>query len=120
MSVFAAVAASTLAAVGVAGAGPGTWGSPRGMYGARITSLAVDPERAGIVYVATADAGVFKTTNGGRTWRLLDKGLEELNEKVLAIDPRNPDTVYAGLVRTWTQTTGGVFKTTNGGQAGTR
>ena len=111
------VGLTALLAVGVAGAGAGKWGSPHGMYGARITSLAVDPERAGIVYAATADAGVFKTTNGGRTWRILAKGLEELNEKILAIDPQNPDTVYAGLVRTWTPTTGGVFKTTNGGRS---
>ena len=114
---LAGVGLTALLAVGVAGAGAGKWGSPHGMYGARITSLAVDPERAGIVYAATEDAGVFKTTNGGRTWHLLDKGLEEFNEKVLAIDPRNPDTVYAGLVRFWTPTTGGVFKTTNGGRS---
>jgi photosystem II stability/assembly factor-like uncharacterized protein len=112
-----AVAASTLAAIGVAGAGTERWGPPHGIYGARITGLAVDPARTEIVYAATEDAGVFKTTNGGGSWRPFNKGLEELNEKVLAIDPQNPDTVYAGLVRTWTPTTGGVFKTTDGGRS---
>jgi photosystem II stability/assembly factor-like uncharacterized protein len=116
-SVLVAVAISTVTAVGVAGAGHETWGRPRGIYGARITSLAVDLARTQIVYAAAADAGVFKTTNGGRTWRPRNEGLEVLNEKVLAIDPQDPDTVYAGLVRTWTPTTGGVFKTTNGGQS---
>jgi photosystem II stability/assembly factor-like uncharacterized protein len=113
---LAAFIVSMLVAAGAAGAGAERWTPPSGIYGARITSLAVPAERTEIVYAATADAGVFKTTNGGSTWRRSDNGLEELNEKVLAIDPRSPETVYAGLVRTWTPTTGGVFKTKNGGR----
>jgi photosystem II stability/assembly factor-like uncharacterized protein len=113
----AAVAVSMLCAVAAAGAGVAKWGPPHGIYGGRITSLAVAPHRTEIVYAATANTGVFKTTNGGRTWRVLDKGPESLNEKVLAIDPNDPNTVYAGLVRTWTPATGGVFKTTDGGRS---
>ena len=38
------------------------------MISGRISSLAVDPHNPGVMYVAAASGGVWKTENGGATW----------------------------------------------------
>ena len=64
--------------------------------------------RGGVVWVAAGgmawayggDRGVFKTTDGGRTWRKLTNGLpdnEITGASDLVIDPSNPDILYAGM-----------------------
>lgn len=52
--------------------------------------------------------GVFKSTNGGSSWRAV---AHFLNVSALAIDPLDPQTIYAGTDGSW------VFKSTNGGQS---
>jgi len=76
-----------------------------------INCVAVHPTKPDIVYIGTWMDGIFKTTDGGTTWTLKSNGLISADCRSLAIDPKNPDTVYAGLGGG-----GGVFKTTNGGQ----
>jgi photosystem II stability/assembly factor-like uncharacterized protein len=67
-----------------------------------ISSLAVDPTNAAVVYAGTN--GVFKTQDSGATWtNVLDKGVG-----YLAIDPSATSTLYAGGY-------GSIFKTTDGG-----
>jgi len=55
--------------------------------------------------------GVFKSVDGGETWREMNRGLEKTmrNINAILIDPKNPDIVYIGLLGD------GVFRTTNGG-----
>ena len=55
-------------------------------------SVIVDPRRPGTGYISAWKKGVFRTSDGGRTWRPFGAGLTGL----LAIDPREPATVYAG------------------------
>jgi len=59
--------------------------------------------------------GVFKSVDGGETWREMNRGLEKTmrNINAILIDPRNPDMVYLGLLGD------GVFRTTNGGASWT-
>jgi len=64
--------------------------------------IAVHPQNSSIVYAAS-DLGVFWSTNGGASWSPLNAGLTNLNVQTLLIDPRSPDTVYAGTYD------GGVF-----------
>ncbi len=90
------------------------------------------PTSTDIAYVAalgnlwqpSADRGVYKTTNGGRTW---DKVLfvDTLTGVVdLVMDPLDPDILYAAayqrLRRAWGFNGGGpgsgIYKTTDGGQ----
>jgi photosystem II stability/assembly factor-like uncharacterized protein len=78
-----------------------------GPEGGTILDLAVDPTRPQVVYAATYEGGVFKTANGGRTWRPANDGLGSYYVRSLAVDPSDPATLYAG-------TEGGVFKTTDG------
>jgi photosystem II stability/assembly factor-like uncharacterized protein len=94
-----------------------TSGLPLGLEDVRM--LAVDPQNPGTVYAACAGdfnggayvgGGVYKSTDGGITWRAVNSGLppQNLEAKSLALDPKNPDTIYA-----WTNS--GMFKSTDGG-----
>jgi len=54
--------------------------------------------------------GIFKSTNGGANWSIVNTGLPSYPMvDALAIDPATPNILYA---RTWA----GVFKSTNGGE----
>ncbi len=96
---------------GAAAAAPGdaaSWQSAPGLAGGAITAIGVDPQVPNTVYAATLEAGVFKSENGGRTWRPLDLAPVVNRVDALAIAPGDPQTLYVGTGR-------GVFKTTNGG-----
>ena len=57
-----------------------------------VVALAVDPQRSGTVYAGLYPGGIFKTTNGGRTWSRAVSGVSIL---ALAVDPARPTTIYA-------------------------
>ncbi len=64
--------------------------------GARITDLAVHPTDANIAYAATASGGVLRTSDGGVTWEPLFDAQAVLPVGAVALDPQNPDVIYAG------------------------
>ncbi len=68
--------------------------------------ITVHPTNPDIVYAAS-DNGLFKTTNGGTSWAVLNTP-ESVVESVV-LDPSNPATVYA--------TSDGVMKSTNRGDS---
>ena len=81
-----------------------------------VSALAIDPSAPATLYAGTSHDvefgpgdGVFKSTNGGKSWSEINAGLTDPSVLALAIDPRNPATLYAGTLG------GGVFKSTNGG-----
>ena len=92
-----------------------------------IGAIAVDPGNSDVVWVGTGEGnprntvsvgnGVYKSTDGGRTWAHL--GLEK-TERIarIRIDPHHPDTAYvAAMGKTWGENPErGVFKTSDGGQ----
>jgi photosystem II stability/assembly factor-like uncharacterized protein len=94
---------------------------------ASIGDLAVSLSNPDIIYVGTGEAnnrnsspwgaGVFKSTDAGKTWEFV--GLKETHHigRVI-IHPKNPDIVYvAALGHLWgTNKDRGVFKTTDGGK----
>jgi hypothetical protein len=62
----------------------------------RVTCVAVHPTNIDIVYVGTAQSGVYRTLNGGQTWTpLLDSALT-LAIGAITIDPVTPSTVFVG------------------------
>jgi hypothetical protein len=61
-----------------------------------------------VLYTGTRD-GVFKSTNGGMSWKPVNTGLTSTRIGSLAIDPMNTQILYTG------SEDAGVFKTTNGG-----
>jgi tetratricopeptide (TPR) repeat protein/photosystem II stability/assembly factor-like uncharacterized protein len=76
-----------------------------------ITAVVADPIDPGVLYIGTANAGVFKSIDEGRTWNPVQKGLPSGKIGSIAIDPHNPDTLYTGII------SGGVYKSTDGGES---
>jgi photosystem II stability/assembly factor-like uncharacterized protein len=62
----------------------------------RLTAIAVHPTDSDIIYVGGAQGGVWKTTNGGTSWSPLTDQECSLAMGSIAIDPVNPNIVYAG------------------------
>src|SRR5215831_14854304 len=93
---------------------------------ASIGSIAVSPANHNIIYVGTGEAcirgnisygnGVYKTLDGGRTWK--NVGLRDSRHiGAVAIDPRNPNIVFvAALGHAYgPNEERGLFRTTDGG-----
>ncbi len=78
--------------------------------------VAVQPNDAHTVYVSRPDTGVLKTTDGGQTWTLLTTGLPQAPVMALAVDPANPQILFAGVgAGQASMGGGGVFRSTDGG-----
>ena len=62
------------------------------------TGIAIDPRgrRTQVIYLATHAGGVWKTTDGGLTWLPKTERMPSLSIGAVALDPANPDIVYAG------------------------
>ncbi|MDE2449086.1 MAG: glycosyl hydrolase [Gammaproteobacteria bacterium] len=100
-----------------------------------ISWILVDPHDPDVVYVAALghlfasnpDRGVFKTTDGGKTWKKIlyvNDGTGAIN---MAMDPSNPSVLYASMWQMsrqhWTFSSGGpgsgIYKSTDGGASWT-
>ncbi|MDB4873975.1 MAG: hypothetical protein JWM41_421 [Gemmatimonadetes bacterium] len=98
-----------------------------------IGKIAVDPKNANIVFVAaigklyapSAERGVFRTKDGGKTWQKVLFKNDDVGAIEVVIDPSNSKIVYAGLWNTrrppWytygpsTGPGGGIYKSIDGG-----
>ena len=101
-----------------------------------ISKIIVDPRNSDVVYVAAygplwsagGDRGVYKTTDGGKTWKQIHFISENSGTCDLVMDPTNPDVLYEAVHQrrrhVYTYIGGGaesgVFKTTDGGATWTQ
>ncbi len=98
------------------------WGNVSG----RIRGIDVHPANPDIVYIGVASGGIWKTTNGGQSWIDKSGDMNLLTFGAIAIDPSNPETIYAGsgetiwFFNTTTFEGDGLYKSTNGGDNWTR
>lgn len=87
--------------------------------GGRVTAVAGVPGNSATYYVGAADGGVFRTTDGGITWKALFQYESVASIGALAVDPVNPNIVWAGTgeanVRNDVSFGDGVYKSTDGG-----
>ena len=98
----------------------------------QIPNMAVDPRNPSRLFVAALghpygpneERGIFRSTDGGRTFEKVLYKDENTGGNDVDIDPSNPDVVYATLWEerqgpwenaVWAGTGGGVFKSTDGG-----
>src|SRR5580765_3229663 len=98
-----------------------------------IARVITDPADSSVLYVAALgrlwgenpERGVFKTSDGGKSWSHVLKADARTGACDLAMDPAHPNTLYAAMysrIRTpWSYTgggkTGGIFRTTDGGRS---
>jgi photosystem II stability/assembly factor-like uncharacterized protein len=87
----------------------GRWSVPSGPPGFVASAIVVDPRTPRNVYVATGGR-VFRSTNGGQSWRAGRQWGIANRVDALAIDPQRPATLYAG-------TGTGVLKSVDAGRS---
>ncbi len=78
-----------------------TW-QPLGPDGGRVPALVADPLDPDVVYAGTFGGGLFRSTDGGRSWEGWSQGVTDLYVLSLAAGPDG--TLYAGTFG------GGVFR----------
>ncbi len=87
--------------------------------GGRIVDIEFNPVNPAIVYAAAAQGGVFRSDDTGRTWRPLFDDMPVISMGDIAVDPSNPEIIYAGTGEANSQHNAfpglGVFKSTDGG-----
>jgi photosystem II stability/assembly factor-like uncharacterized protein len=95
------------------------------------SSLVIDPRDPNVAYASSMghvfgpnpDRGIFKTTDGGKTWTKVLYVDDQTGANDVVIDPKHPDTLYASMWQAqrtpWHLESGGpgsaVYKTTDGG-----
>lgn len=96
-----------------------------------IGRILVDPRAGNTVFVAAVgplwsaggDRGLYKTTDGGASWKLVLELNENTGVTDIAFDPSNPDIIYAAALQRrrhiWSLLNGpgsGLYKSTDGGE----
>ncbi len=108
----------------------------------RIAKVVIDPQHSNTVYACvpgklwsdSADRGLYKTSDGGKSWSLVLKGRNlSTGCASVAMDPKNPDVLFAGMWdfrrKGWTFRSGGesptapsasgLFRSSDGGKSWT-
>ena len=92
----------------------------------RIAAIAgrVEPDGKTLLLIGAASGGVWKSTDGGTTFRpIFDKQTSQ-SIGALALDPNNPNTYWAGTGESWMRNSvsigDGVYKTSDGGETWTK
>lgn len=75
-----------------------------------VVRMVADPQNSQIIYAGTWGNGVFKSVDGGITWKRYSNGLGDLYINSIGIDPQNPRILYAGTYND------AIYKTTNSGE----
>ena len=113
-----------------------TWSAPMLAKSEHLAKIMIDPRNSSTVYVAAqgplwsagGDRGIYKTTDGGTTWKAVLNISADTGGNDIVIDPNNPDVLYAS---TWQRRRGvgqmigggpesAVYKSTNAGQTWTK
>src|SRR5258706_9083429 len=87
----------------------------------RIAALDAVHEGARLtIYVGAASGGVWKSTNGGTTYKPVFDKQPVQSIGAVTIDPKNPKVIWVGTGESWTRNStsigDGVYKSTDGGE----
>src|SRR5438093_3279383 len=78
-----------------------TWRSVGPLRGGRSIATAGSPSRPLEYYFGATGGGLWKTTDGGLTWRVVTDGqLHSSSVGAVAVSESNPDVVYIGMGET--------------------
>ena len=90
--------------------------------GGRAVAVAGDPSRRLVFYFGAVNGGVWKTTNGGQTWRNVTDGVSDISSVgAISVATSDPNVIYVGTGESQPRedlTYGtGVYRSTDGGQS---
>jgi len=83
---------------------PSGWGGGGFYY-----ASAFHPSKEGVIYLGGDVGGLYRSDDGGKNWKMINKGLAGYGVFTLAVDKSNPDTIYAA-------TDDGLCKSTDQGE----
>ncbi|MGE5813408.1 MAG: VPS10 domain-containing protein, partial [Acidobacteriota bacterium] len=97
------------------------WRSIGPARGGRSIAVAGSSSRPLEYYFGATGGGLWKTTDGGQTWRpIADQGLKSSSVSAVAVAESNPDVVYVGMGETELRGNiiqgDGIYKSTDGGK----
>jgi photosystem II stability/assembly factor-like uncharacterized protein len=112
-----------------------TWSGPMLPKSQHIGRIVIDPRDPNVVYIAAmgplwaagGERGLYKTTDGGKTWTNTNQISDHTGFIDLAMDPSDPDVLYAAAMERERREYGflpagpesGIFKTTDAGRTWT-
>ncbi len=111
--------------------GTWTWLGP-GNIGGRTRAIVFNQQDPNVIYAAGVSGGVWKSTDAGQSWAPISDLIANIPVSALALEPNNPDVVYAGTGEGYeigsvnnVNITGahrglGIYKSTDGGANWTR
>ena len=107
-----------------------TVGAPRFEYvgptsAGRISAAAAVSGKPGVYYAGAASGGVWKSSDGGNTWKPTFDNETSQAIGALAVAPTNPNVVWAGTGEAWAvrdmdMMGDGIYKSTDAGETWTR
>ncbi|MEK9507001.1 hypothetical protein WI460_02240 [Gemmatimonadota bacterium Y43] len=92
-----------------------------GPVGNRVSAVTGVPGDPNVYWIGAASGGIWKTTDGGHSWRPVfdDHGVQSIG--ALAVAPSDPDVVWAGtgepFIRSNVSHGAGVFRSDDGGES---
>ena len=90
-----------------------------GNVGGRTRAIVIDPSNTNRIFAAGVAGGVWRSTDSGSSWQPLDDFMANLAVCSLAMDPNDPNTIYAGTGEGFGNIGGvrgdGIFRTLDGG-----
>lgn len=113
-----------------------TWTRVGLEHSEHIGNILIDPRDSNVVYIASqgplwssgGDRGLYKTTDGGKTWNAILQISPDTGANEVVLDPANPDVLYVAMWqrrRATGQFVGGgpesgIYKSTNAGRTWTK
>ncbi len=89
-----------------------------------VNTIIISPQDPTVLYAGTGSEGVYKSTNGGVSWKDINTGLDVLSVLTLSLDPSNPEHLVAGTYNAVSPTDlyvggvyGGIFYSLDGGNS---
>lgn len=86
----------------------GTWHKVHGLPAGNVLAVAAEPNEGRVIYALIVGAGLYRSDNGGETWRFAGTIDSPLRVQGLAVVPGYPERLYVGALQ-------GLYESRDGG-----